>query len=75
MPQRLQRQYRTGYRDVEPLDGFDQLRPAHEGRPGVGPLEIRPACLERSKGVGFVLESADRHARHKAKLLNLNVGS
>ena len=64
MPQRLQRQDSPGDRDVEPLDRVDQLGPAHKGRPGVGALEIRPARLQRGKGVGFVLEPADRDSRH-----------
>ena len=62
--QRLQRLYGTGDRDVEPLDRIDQLRPAHKTRPGIGALKIRPGRLERGKGIGLVLEPADRDARH-----------
>ena len=38
--------------------------PADKAGPGVGPLEIGPARALRRKGVGLVLEPADRDPRH-----------
>jgi hypothetical protein len=65
VPERLQCQDSAGDRNVEPLDRCDQLRPAHERRPGVGAIEILPGRFERGKGVGLVLKPADRDSRHE----------